>query len=241
MTMLIQCLIIDDEPPAIKVLQSHIANLNGLEVVACCKNAVEAMDILQEKHVDLIFLDIKMPKITGIQFLKQLPNIPKVIIVTAYREFAMDGYEFDVVDFLLKPVSFERFFKAIGKVKRQMGYETISQENEYKSNKLAFVYLKVGKKMQKILVNKISHIESWKDYSRIYQTDGSYCLVRQSITVLENLLSTYKFLRVHRSFLVSLDKITSFSHYDVQIGLKEIPIGRLYKQQVMEAINRSRS
>lgn len=234
--MKLRCLLVDDEPPALKVLQSHIANVNGLEIVAICKNAVEALDVLHEKQVDLIFLDIKMPKIIGIEFVKNLSAPPKVIFVTAYRDYALDSYELDAVDYLVKPVSFERFLKAISKVKRLMGHEIINYTKEYKSNPEAFVYLKVDKNMQKILINEIVYIESWKDYVKVFMISGENWLVRQSIGSLENLLSEHKFLRIHRSFMISMDKITAYNNNEIQLGEKEIPIGRLYKQHVMEVV-----
>jgi DNA-binding LytR/AlgR family response regulator len=180
--MKLRCLLIDDEPPALKVLQSHIANVNGLEIVALCKNAVEAMDVLHEKQVDIIFLDIKMPKILGTQFLKNLSHPPKVVFVTAYRDYALESYELDAVDYLVKPVSFERFLKAVGKVKRLMGYETISHTEEPKTNTEAFVYLKVDKNMLKILINEILYIESWKDYVKVFMNNGKNWLVKRSIS-----------------------------------------------------------
>jgi len=232
--MRLRCLLIDDEPPALKVLESHISQINGLEIVAQCKNAIEALDVLSEKTIDLIFLDIKMPKILGTDFLKNLSHPPKVIFVTAYRDYALEGYELDAVDYLVKPVSFERFVKAITKIKRLMGHETISQNNEYKSNPDAFVYLKIDRNMQKVFINDIIYIESWKDYIKVFLSTGKNLLVKQSISSMENLLSAHHFLRVHRSYLVSIDKITGFNNLFVQLQSNEIPIGRLYKQAVME-------
>src|SRR6476620_11114435 len=158
--MKLRCLLIDDEPPALKVLASYISNIDGLEIVAQCRNAIEALDVLRQKTVDVIFLDIKMPKMLGTEFLKNLTHPPKVIFVTAYRDYALDGYELDAVDFLVKPVSFERFLKAIIKVKRMMGQESISPANDNKSNTEAFVYLKVDRNMQKIFIDDILYIES---------------------------------------------------------------------------------
>ena len=234
--MKLRCLLIDDEPPALKVLESHIFQINGLEIVAQCKNALEALDILSYKTIDLMFLDIKMPKILGTDFLKNLTHPPKVIFVTAYRNYAVDGYELDAVDFLVKPVSFERFLKAITKVKRMMGHETTGLVSENKSNGNAFVYLKVDKNMQKVHIDDIFYIESWKDYIKVFLTNGKSLLVKQSISAMENLLSDHKFLRVHRSFMISLDKITGFNNLSVQLDSNEIPIGRLYKQAVMDRI-----
>ena len=235
--MKVRCLLIDDEPPALKVLASHISNINGLEIVGQCGNAIEALDVLHQKMVDVIFLDIKMPKILGTDFLKNLSHPPKVIFVTAYHDYAVQGYELDAVDYLIKPVSFERFVRAIAKLKRMMGQETVSQSNDYKSNPEAFVYLKVDKHMQKVFINEIMYIESWKDYIKLFLTTGKSLLVKQSISAMENLLSEHKFLRVHRSYLVSVNKISGYDGLSVHIQSTEIPIGRLYKQAVMERLH----
>jgi DNA-binding LytR/AlgR family response regulator len=235
--MKLRCLLVDDEPPALKVLQSHISNVNGLEIVAQCKNAIEALDVLHEKQVDLIFLDIKMPKIIGTDFLKNLSHPPKVIFVTAYRDYAVEGYELDAIDYLVKPVSFERFLKAISKAKRAMGYDVPGPVEEYKTNPEAFVYLKVDKNMQKIFVNEILYIESWKDYVKVFLATGKQLLAKQSITSLENLLSEHNFLRIHRSYIISLNKMSGYNNLAIQLEDKELPIGRLYKQHVMDVIH----
>jgi DNA-binding LytR/AlgR family response regulator len=234
--MRLRCLLIDDEPPALKVLESHISQIDGLEIVAQCKNALEALDVLGSKPVDLMFLDIKMPKILGTDFLKNLSHPPKVIFVTAYRDYAVDGYELDAVDYLVKPVSFERFLKAITKVKRMMGQETASPAKNNNSNTEAFVYLKVDRNMQKVFIEDILYIESWKDYIKVFLSTGKNFLVKQSISAMENLLSDHKFLRIHRSFMISVDKITSYNALSIQVASTEIPIGRLYKQAVMEVL-----
>jgi len=234
--MKLRCLLIDDEPPALKILASYISNMNGLEIVGQCKNALEALDVLNQHAVDVIFLDIKMPKILGTEFLKNLSHPPKVIFVTAYRDYAVEGYELDAVDYLVKPVSFERFFKAITKLNRMMGKETISTSVDYKSNPEAFVYLKVDKDMKKIFVNDIIYIESWKDYIKLFLVNGKNLIVKQTITAMENLLSEHKFMRVHRSYMVSINKISGYNGISVQLETKEIPIGRLYKQVVMEKL-----
>lgn len=239
--MKLRCLLIDDEPPALKVLESHISQINGLEIVAQCKNALEALDVLGSKAVDLMFLDIKMPKILGTDFLKNLSHPPKVIFVTAYRDYAVDGYDLDVVDFLVKPVSFERFVKAIRKVQRMMGHDVPSAINNNKSNADAFVYLKVDRIMQKVFVDDILYIESWKDYIKVFLTTGKNILVKQSISAMENLLSDHKFLRVHRSFMVSVEKISGYNALSVQVNSTEIPIGRLYKQSVMDILQTNNS
>jgi DNA-binding LytR/AlgR family response regulator len=217
-------------------LASYISNINGLEIVAQCKNAIEALDVLHQKTVDVIFLDIKMPKMLGTEFLKNLSNPPKVIFVTAYRDYAVDGYELDAVDYLVKPVSFERFFKAITKLNRMIGKETVTTTADYVPNPEAFVYLKVDKDMKKIFVNDIVYIESWKDYVKLFLANNKNLLVKQSISAMENLLSEHKFLRIHRSYMVSLNKISGYNGVSIQLETTEIPIGRLYKQAVMERL-----
>jgi DNA-binding LytR/AlgR family response regulator len=239
--MKLRCLLIDDEPPALKVLARYISSINGLEIVGQCRNAIEALDILHQKTVDVIFLDIKMPRILGTEFLKNLTHPPKVIFVTAYREYAVDGFELDAVDYLVKPVSFERFFKAITKLNRLMGQETSTVATNEASNSAAFVYLKVDKDMKKIFVSEIEYIESWKDYVMVFLTGGKHFLVKQSITALENLLSEHLFMRIHRSYMVSLSKITGYNGLSIQLASKEIPIGRLYKQAVMEKLQEQQS
>src|SRR6185436_4350205 len=233
--MKLRCLLIDDEPPALKILASYISNINGLEIVGQCKNALEALDVLNQHTVDVIFLDIKMPKILGTEFLKNLSHPPKVIFVTAYRDYAVEGYELDAVDYLVKPVSFERFIKAISKVNRMMGREAFAITDN-KPTEEPFVYLKVDRDMKKVFLNEILYIESWKDYVKLFLSNGKTLLVKQSISSMETLLSDHKFLRVHRSYMVSLNKISGYNGLSVQLDTKEIPIGRLYKQTVMETL-----
>lgn len=234
--MKLRCLLIDDEPPALKVLARYIAAIEGLEIAGQCKNAIEALDVLQQKSVDVIFLDIKMPHIIGTDFLKNLSHPPKVIFVTAYREYAVDGFELDAVDYLVKPVAFERFFKAITKLNRMMGRETTAIADADTPKADSFIYLKVDRDMKKIFVNEIEYIESWKDYVKIFLIGGQHFLVKQSIRAMENLLSEYKFMRVHRSYMVSFDKISGYNSASVLLNKHEIPIGRLYKQVVMDRL-----
>lgn len=234
--MKLRCLLIDDEPPALKVLAKYISTLNGLEIVGQCGNAIEALGVLRHKKVDVIFLDIKMPRIIGTEFLKNLSHPPKVIFVTAYREYAIDGFELDAVDYLVKPVSFERFFKAITKLNRLMGREVYSAAPNESSNQAAFIYLKVDRDMKKVFVNEIEYIESWKDYVKIFLAGDRHLLVKRPISAVETILSDHKFVRVHRSYIVSLSKISGYNALSLQIGQSEIPIGRLYKQSVLERL-----
>lgn len=234
--MKIRCMLVDDEPPAIRVLESHISAIPGMEIVAVCHNAVEALEVLDDKKIDLIFLDVKMPKLLGTAFLKSLIHPPRVIFVTAYRDFAIEGYELDAVDYLLKPVSFERFIKAITKYKKLAGQEVANTAEVYKRNDAAFIYLKADRQMHKIVLNEILFIESLKDYVKVFLAGGSTLIARQSISAMNSLLSEQRFIRVHRSYIVSLEKVTGFSNNAVLLGQRSIPIGRLYKQRVILAI-----
>jgi DNA-binding LytR/AlgR family response regulator len=234
--MKLRCLLIDDEPPALKVLTKYISSLKDLKIVGQCGNAIEALGVLRRKTVDVIFLDIKMPQIIGTEFLKNLSHPPKVIFVTAYRDYAIEGFELDAVDYLVKPVSFERFFKAVTKLNRLMGREVATNAINELPNEAAFVYLKVDRDMKKVFVNEIEYIESWKDYVKIFLTEGRHFLVKRPISAIANILSDHKFVRVHRSYIVSLNKISGYNALSLHIGKSEIPIGRLYKQSVMERL-----
>jgi DNA-binding LytR/AlgR family response regulator len=235
--MKLRCLLIDDEPPALKVLESYISQINGLEIVAQCRNAIEALDVLHQRPVDVIFLDIKMPKLLGTDFLRNLSQPPRVIFVSAYRDYAVEGYELDAVDYLVKPVSFERFVKAVGKLKRMDAPDKDVEIPAYRPNPQAFVYLKAGKHMQKVFINEILYIESWKDYVKLFLTGNKALLIKQSISSMENLLSEHRFVRVHRSYIVSIDRISGYNGSFLQVSDNEVPIGRLYKHAVIGRLN----
>lgn len=234
--MRLRCLLIDDEPPALNVLTKYVSAITGLEIVGQCGNAIEALDILQKRAVDVIFLDIKMPRLIGTDFLRNLAHPPKVIFVTAYREYAVDGFELDAVDYLVKPVSFERFFKAVTKLNRMAGREPDSINETEVAKSPGFVYLKVDKEMQKVYIKEILYIESWKDYVKVFLSNRKFLLVKQSITAMENLLSEHKFIRIHRSYIVSMDQVSGYHSMGVKVQGQELPIGRLYKQSVMERL-----
>lgn len=234
--MKLRCLLIDDEPPALKVLQAHIAQLNDLEIVGLCHNAVEAIKVLHQKRVDVMFLDIKMPMVIGTEFLRNLSHPPKVIFVTAYRDYAVEGFELDAIDYLVKPVSFERFLKAIDRLQRNGASPAVAEQAPYVSNPNAFVYLKADRAMHKIFVNEILYVESWKDYVKLFLTGGRTLVIKQSISAMENLLSEHQFLRVHRSYIISLNKVSSYTNMSVKMQSAEIPIGRLYKQAVLSSL-----
>ncbi len=228
-----KCLIVDDEPLAIKVIESHIGKMPDLEVTATCRNAVEAFDVLMKKPVDLMFLDVEMPEITGLEFLKSLRNRPAVIITTAYREFALDAYESDAIDYLLKPVSFERFFKAVSRYYRWKGRD-LPESGRVPGREPfdeAFIYVRADRKVVKIRLNDILFIESLKDYVKIHLKD-EMIITKEKISRLEEKLPGEKFIRTHRSFIVAADRIRAFTAETIEIGAHEIPVGRTYKNSV---------
>ena len=236
--MNIRCLIVDDEPLAARLISSYIQQVPGLEITGVCNNAIDAFTVLREQKVDLLFLDIKMPKLLGTDFLRSVSNPPKVILITAYRDYALDGYELDIVDYLLKPVSFTRFMKAVSKATKLISLDNnfSSINTEYNNNKDSFLYFKIDKERQKVLLVEILFIESSKEYVKLHLEDRKSLLVKQGISSLEKLLSPHRFLRVHRSFIVAIEKISSYSPTYITIGNNKIPIGRLYKNEVLEAL-----
>ncbi|ELR70178.1 Two-component system response regulator [Fulvivirga imtechensis AK7] len=233
--MKIRCLIVDDEPLAIEIIESYVNRLDHLELVAKCSNALKAFEILQKEPVDLIFLDIQMPKLTGIDLIKTLKQPPKVILTTAYRDYALEGFELDVVDYLLKPISFERFLKAVSRVSNQHENGAASDSSNINSED-AYIYLKADKKMVKVHLKDILYIESLKDYVRV-KTAEKDVITHQKISYLEEKLPEECFLRIHRSFIVSMKKIETYSASAIEVPGKELPIGRLYKDQVLEILN----
>lgn len=232
-----KCIIVDDEPLAIEIVESYINRLDDFEIVAKCNNALKAFEIIQKQKVDVIFLDIQMPKLTGIEFLKSLQSPPQVIFTTAYRDYAIESYELDVADYLLKPISFDRFLKAIGKLYKGSKVMTLPQESmESTTNEQAYIYLKVDKKMVKILLQDILYIESLKDYVRI-KTTGKTVVTHQKISYLEEKLPEENFIRIHRSYIVSLSKVESYSPTTIEVPNHALPIGRNYKNQVLTVLN----
>ncbi|KAF2510574.1 LytR/AlgR family response regulator transcription factor [Flavobacterium foetidum] len=231
--MKIKCLLVDDEPLAISLLQNHISKLDYLEVVGICPNALKAAEVLRTTAVDLMFLDIKMPQITGIDFLKTLRNPPSVIFTTAYREYALESYELEIVDYLLKPITFDRFFKATDRYLRinsPVNNKIITPTQE------DFIYIKNGPKFNKISVASILYIESVKDYIVVHQKEGVKLNAKYKISDIEMELQDKNFLRIHRSFIINLKNITAFTAYDVEIGQIEVPIGASYKEYVFKML-----
>ncbi|GJQ63011.1 MAG: DNA-binding response regulator [Melioribacteraceae bacterium] len=233
----INCLIVDDEPLARDVLSEFVSKIESLNLVCSCGNAIEAFNKLEEGHIDLIFLDIRMPKLSGIDLIKNLANPPGVIFTTAYSDYALEGYELEVVDYLLKPISFERFLKAIhrfNKISNVTDNEP-SPNDDLSDYSEAFVYLKSDKKMVKVFLKDIIYVESLRNNSRIVTTIREI-ISSASISELEEKLPALKFLRIHRSFIVALDKISAFNASHIELGKHELPIGRLYKNDVADRL-----
>lgn len=234
-----QCIVIDDEPLAIEVIKTHIEKLNTFEIIATFRNALEATDILSKTKTDLLFLDIQMPGMKGTDFLRNMLNPPKTILTTAYREYALEGYELDVVDYLLKPISFERFFKAINKFLKNNCSENIqSFKDEPLNTDKDYIYLNVNKKIYKILFQQILYIESTKDYLTIH-TITEKIVVKHTLSSLLDILPENDFMRIHRSFVVSLKHIRSFTSHSVNVGNLEIPVGKNYQAFLYKALNYS--
>jgi DNA-binding LytR/AlgR family response regulator len=237
----IQCLIIDDEPPAREILKEHIAGVELLELAGDCSNAVEGLSFLQRRSVDLLFLDIQMPHILGTSFMRILKNPPKVIFTTAFREFAVEGFELNAVDYLVKPISFDRFLQAINKIfnlKLIVAGKTSHLGEQVTEGSHPFLYFRVDRKMVKVYLEDILFIESLKDYIKVVTT-GKTIVTKQPISSLEEMLPKNVFLRVHRSFIIAVDKIDSFNADTVEIGKTEIPIGRSFKHDVNKTLNSS--
>ncbi len=228
--MKVKCLIVDDEPLAIRLIEKHIAKIDALEVVATCNTALKAFEILNSQSIDLLFLDIKMPNITGIEFLKNLKNPPKTILTTAYRDYALEGYDLGVVDYLLKPITFERFFKAVD---RFLSESSKSEVKIKESIENEFIVVKSGIKNYKIDVKDILYIESLKDYIKINTIDGKNITSKYKISDIEEELDVNYFLRIHRSFIINSTKITAFTNNEIEINGVEIPVGASYKDNVL--------
>ncbi len=221
----INCIIIEDEPLAVKILADYIAQVPFLDLRGSFKDAILATDYLRNMRIDLIFLDIHLPKLKGMAFLKTLTQAPAIIITTAYHQYAVEGFELNVTDYLLKPYEFERFLTAVTKVKMaQRDNHNPAERAEIKD----FIFLNVQKKKVKILFSEIVYIESQREYIKIKTTKNEY-LSKMSTHEIEALLPSPLFKRVHRSFIVSINKIESYTAEIVEVNGVSIPIGRGYR------------
>jgi DNA-binding LytR/AlgR family response regulator len=231
--MKIRCLIIDDEPLAQRVVERYAENLQFLEITGKCNNALEAIEFLHHNEVDLIFLDINMPKLTGMEFLRTLKNPPLVIITTAYAEYAIQGYELDVVDYLMKPFAFDRFLKAIQKAEELLrGREAVAHHEPRESEKQEenYLFIKSSKKTYKVNLDQILYIEALGDYVKIFTTD-KMIVSYQSLKNIEALLPPKQFPRVHKSFIIALSRIDMIEGNQVKIRDRMIPVGTNYKAE----------
>jgi DNA-binding LytR/AlgR family response regulator len=226
-------IIIDDEPLARKLIGSHTSKIEGLELVGECGSAIEASNVLRSKAVDLLFLDIEMPELNGLNFISTLKQPPAVIITTAFRDYGPEAFELDTVDYLLKPISFERLLKAVNKFFDKRSMTSLKVVNV--SDDEAFVYLRSDRKMHKILLREIVYIESLDEYVKVY-LKNKMLVTRESITTLEEKLPANLFVRIHRSFLVSVKAIVSIASDGVDIGGKIIPFGRAFKQSALASL-----
>lgn len=231
----IRCIIVDDEPVALDILENHISRIDRIEIIGRCKNASEAFNMINANKTDLIFLDINMAGISGISFAKSINKNIRIIFTTAYREYALEGFDLHAVDYLLKPISFDRLLDAVNNFQEVHFQNNISEiQSEDRSE---FIFVKIDRKMHKIDFSKILWIESLSDYLKIETTEGTK-VTRETISSIETKLPQSKFLRIHRSFIIAIDKIESYSNEEVIIENKSIPISRTYKEQVIKTLEK---
>lgn len=236
---MIRCIAIDDEKLALDLIEDDILKVPFLQLVKKCRNGVDALDVLQTEKIDLLFLDIQMPDISGIQFLKSLTHKPLVIFTTAYEKYALEGFELDVVDYLLKPYSFERFLKAVNKAQEHLSIlnknsgQPVTEEISFSNQ---FIFVKSDYKLVKIEISEIQYVESLKDYVKIVAGDKPVVTL-SSMKAIEEKLVAPDFIRVHRGFIVNIRKIQYIHRNFVKVGDKEIPIGDNYKENFLQIIN----
>lgn len=230
---MINCLVVDDEPIARKGMLEHIRQIDFLDCVAECRSAIEATQWLQTKKIDLIFLDIQMPKLTGIDFLKNLQNPPLVVFTTAYPEYAIEGFELDVLDYLLKPISFARFYKASAKA-----YDYLSLKTKYDGNHVEdFFFIKCNQKIEKIKVADVLYIEGMSNYIIVHTTQKKY-ITYLTFKAVEEQLPQNVFIRIHKSFLVSLNAVKTIDGNELKLESVSLPISKNYKEEVLGKISK---
>ena len=225
-----KCIIIDDEPYAIKVIQGHLEQFSNLECMEGFTRALDAMETLNKEHIDLLFLDINMPGISGVEFLRSLPNPPKVIFTTAYRNFAVDAFDLNALDYLVKPISFERFLKAINK------FLAVNQHTEtLQEQRKDHIILKADKKNHKLQLDEILFIESLDNYIKVHTT-GNSLICYEKLSGIEQKLPERNFIRIHRSYIINLNKVDVFTSSYIEIGKYNFTIGRNYKKDVLQRL-----
>lgn len=233
----IYCAIADDEELAREVIENYISKVDELTLVALCSKGSEVYNVLQNNTIDLLFLDIEMPELSGIELLKTLKNPPSVIMTTAYREYAVEGYELDVLDYLLKPISFERFLKAIDKFMVMRGNSVIQKLSavNVQHDPEAFIYIRSENKMVRLLLNDILFIEGLKESVKV-QTKDKTVITYQSLNYFEEKLSIDRFIRVHRSYIIALRHISSYTATEIKINTQTIPIGVTFTKKVIQRL-----
>jgi DNA-binding LytR/AlgR family response regulator len=226
------CLVVDDEPLALNIIAQYIGQLPYLHLVGTCRDAASAMRILSENKVDLMFLDIEMPQLNGLDFVNLLKDPPKVIFTTAYRQYAVESYEANAVDYLVKPVSLDRFVKAVQRAKG--GTAATAEVAPVLPASEAVIFVKSDKKVYRLPLSTITYIESFKDYLVVHTMTGEAIQTYQPISNMEKLLPSEQFLRIHRSYIISIAHLHSFSATWVRVGELELPIGRQFREQVQQ-------
>ncbi|MBS1660727.1 MAG: response regulator transcription factor [Bacteroidetes bacterium] len=233
------CLIVDDEPPAREVLRRYVQQMPMLSIAGECPNSLQAMALLKQRPVDLLFLDIQMPQITGIDLIKTMPSLPKIILTTAFEQYALQAFDLDVTDYLLKPISFERFLKAVMKAlpteEHPAPHPSSAHYPSPSPEPSPFLYFRSDRKMVKVLLDEILYVESLKDYIKIRTSQGTV-ISKHSMAALEAMLPETRFIRIHRSFIAAVDKIRSFTPELLDIGDTQLPIGKLYRHQVLRSL-----
>jgi DNA-binding LytR/AlgR family response regulator len=233
---MIRCIAVDDEKLVLDLLVDNIREVPFLQLVGRCKNAIEAAELLHKEQVDLIFLDIQMPGLSGLQFVQTLRHPPMIIFVTAYKEHALDGFSLDAVDYLLKPVSFERFLKACNKAQELFNLKQTATQKEGLPGYF-FVYVEYNQ--VKVTVAEILYIEGMKDYAKIFITSSSKPIItKMSLKALEERLSAYRFIRIHKSYIVSADQVTAVKRDLICIGNTELPLSETYRPNVEAMLSR---
>jgi DNA-binding LytR/AlgR family response regulator len=228
------CIIVEDEPIAAEILEDYVRQVPFLNLIAICNDALYATELLQQQRVDAVFLDIHLPKLKGIDFVKTLQAPPQIIITTAYRDYAIEGYELSVLDYLVKPISFTRFLMAVNKLKQHKAGD-LSTGTVLAPGERPHLFFNVNKKKVKLYVHEILHVESLKEYVRVSTAEKSI-LTKCQMNQIEEMLAKHDFIRIHRSFLVAREKIEAFTAGDVEIAGKAIPIGRNYKESVLQVL-----
>ncbi|MEN8126081.1 MAG: LytTR family DNA-binding domain-containing protein [Bacteroidota bacterium] len=236
MSKTIHCLIVDDEPIAREILENHLQKIDAIQVISTCKNAIEAFNAINSNKIDLIFLDINMPEISGLSFARSINKNIKIIFTTAYREYAVDGFDLKAVDYLLKPISFERLLQAVNKYLNENINLITDNKEDLIHDKSNFIFVRSDRKMIKIDFSEINYIESLGDYLKIYLNEKKI-ITRETITSIEAKLPKNDFLRIHRSYIISIDKIESFTNEFVELNKKAIPISRSYKKDVIQRLD----